>query len=132
MPLPTRISFFSFFLFVCTHLLQYVACLPPDASSGCTNYDQPPLKPGSPSQRFTFQSEDGGGERQFLLHVPKRYRHGVPVPLILAFHGDGQSPEEFERQTGLSDQAFNREAVVVYMVGVNVCVCPLSFSRLLI
>ncbi|KAL1302032.1 hypothetical protein AAFC00_002481 [Neodothiora populina] len=88
-------------------------------SDGCTNYDQPPLKPGSPSYHFSFNSSQGGGERHVLLNVPRAYRHGVPVPLILAFHGKHQTPKDFEYQTQLSNPEFVEDAVVVYPEGVN-------------
>lgn len=114
-------------LLLTTSLLPHLTTsytYPSDASAGCTLYDQGPALPGSGTHRFQIDSEFGGGQRTFLLNVPRNYRHGVPVPLILAFHGEGGDAVGFEGVTGLSggseEGGFGRGAVVVYPEGVNV------------
>ena len=57
--------------------------------------------------------------RRALIHVPLSYCH-EPVPLIIALHGKGQDPSEFEYHTQLSNEETNRRAIVIYPEGINV------------
>jgi len=58
-------------------------------------------------------------QRSSLLHVPSNYGK-QPVPLIVAMHGKGQPPAEFESHTQLSNADVNPDAIVVYPEGVKV------------
>lgn len=58
--------------------------------------------------RFTF--EHGGLKREYLVHVPKSYRPGTPVPMLVALHGGGgdadyQASDDKYRLVGKSEQA---------------------------
>ncbi|MCJ1477788.1 hypothetical protein MMC13_006461 [Lambiella insularis] len=79
----------------------------------------PPSPPSNPLQSFTLNSPTGGGTRHFLIHLPTNYSPTSPTPLILAFHGKGQTAAEFESQTQLSDPEFNDWAIVAYPQGIN-------------
>ena len=89
-------------------------------SNGCGHAPDARSKPGSPSGTFTMTNPITGVVRQGLLHLPESYLGDKPAPLILAFHGKGQSTSEMERQTQLSTVEFNRDAIVVYPQGVKV------------
>lgn len=69
------------------------------------------VRPGSTAD-LTLPS--GGRDRAYLLHLPADYRPGEALPLVVAFHGRGQSGEVMERQSGLS----NLPAIVAYPDGV--------------
>ena len=51
------------------------------------------LAPGSHEQRLRH----AGGERGYIVHVPKTYRADRPVPLVLALHGGGGSMDVMAR-----------------------------------
>ncbi|KAL2352787.1 putative ferulic acid esterase [Cryomyces antarcticus] len=102
-------------LFFSTHLVQASSDQLP--SGGCRSTLRTDIVPGGPSQNFTFESEAGGGQRHYLLHVPASYAVGEPAPLILCFHGKGQPASEIEEHTQLSNPHFNKDAVVVYPQG---------------
>jgi len=57
--------------------------------------------------------------RRALIHVPSSYAH-EPTPLIIALHGKGQHPSEFEYHTQLSNEETNQRAIVIYPEGINV------------
>lgn len=72
---------------------------------------------------YNFQVEHGGQARKYLLHVPRSYDGGRPVPLLLSFHGGGghmelQAADERYGQIGASE----REGFVVAF--------PNGYSRL--
>lgn len=56
----------------------------------------------------------GGRERTYLVHLPDAYQAGRALPLVVAFHGRGQSGEIMEAESGLS----NLPAIVAYPDGV--------------
>jgi polyhydroxybutyrate depolymerase len=76
-------------------------------------------RPGE--HRFTLQH--GGLEREYLVHVPARYRAGTPMPLVLSFHGGGGNMEiqANDRYYGLISHAEKAGYVAVF---------PNGFSRL--
>ncbi|MCJ1435083.1 hypothetical protein MMC27_004453 [Xylographa pallens] len=79
----------------------------------------PPSTSPSPSQLHNLRSPSGGGLRHFLLHQPAPHPSSAPAPLILAFHGKGQTATQFEAQSQLSDPALNAWAIVAYPQGIN-------------
>ena len=56
----------------------------------------------------------GPVRRWYRLHIPDRPAKGPKAPLILAFHGYGQTAEALERVTGLSTSADAAGAIIVY------------------
>jgi polyhydroxybutyrate depolymerase len=58
-----------------------------------------------------------GLERRYRLHVPAV--HDSPAPLILAFHGGGNTPKQMEKMTGLSALADREGFIVAYPEGVK-------------
>ncbi len=63
----------------------------------------------------TYESVQVGPVRRwYRLHIPERPTPGPRAPLILAFHGYGQSNEQLEQVTGLSVAADAAGAIVVY------------------
>jgi polyhydroxybutyrate depolymerase len=70
----------------------------------------------APSEgQITYGSE----VRHYLLHVPTSYQAGVPVPLVLNFHGLGSTSSQEESITGMSIKADNEGFIVVYPDGLN-------------
>ncbi|MFB3921018.1 MAG: PHB depolymerase family esterase [Terriglobia bacterium] len=61
----------------------------------------------------------GNRERRYLLHVPPGLETGGQVPLVVALHGGGSSPEIMERSTGYSALADSERFIVVYPAGVS-------------
>ena len=89
-------------------------------SNGCGHAPDARSNPGRPSGTFKMTNAVTGVARQGLLHLPESYSGDEPAPLILAFHGKGQSTSEMESQTQLSNVEFNRDAIVVYPQGIKV------------
>lgn len=80
----------------------------------------PQPTPGGPSVPLAIHVPTAGGTRDYLLSLPTGYSSSCPTPLILAFHGKGQDGAQFERQTQLSDSAFNTMgAVLAFPNGIN-------------
>src|SRR5688572_514283 len=52
--------------------------------------------------------------RSYVLHVPPDVTNKGPLPLIVAYHGDGGSPEGAIRQFGLSALADREGLLVAY------------------
>jgi polyhydroxybutyrate depolymerase len=72
------------------------------------------------------QSGDGTGSllvrgqsRTYLLHTPKSYKVGQPMPLVLAFHGYGSQGKDLAQATGLSDVAEEQGFLVAYPDGLD-------------
>jgi len=55
--------------------------------------------------------------RGFLLYVPASVNPAKPSPLIMAFHGDGQTPRDMMEMTGFNAIADQHGLVVVYPSG---------------
>lgn len=60
-----------------------------------------------------------GLERKALVHVPASYRAGLPVPLVLAFHGGGGHAEYMadDQRYGLNSVAERHGFIVVFPNG---------------
>ncbi|MEA2173104.1 MAG: polyhydroxybutyrate depolymerase [Blastocatellia bacterium] len=85
---------------------------PPDGGPTVTTEDQH-LQPGDYTRRVSVK----GMERAYLLHVPQGVERNQSVPVILAFHGGGGTPESFAQNTDLSAKAGAAGFVVVYPEG---------------
>lgn len=83
------------------------------ASAGCsTAHDW-----AGQTREFSFDSS--GGNRSYMIHLPASYKTGSPKPLI-AYHGSGDNPANFETTTRFSDPSVNPNMIVVYPAGINV------------
>lgn len=61
----------------------------------------------------------GDHERQYVLHVPKRYDAAQPAPLLLVYHGGGGSARFARLATGWSEQAEREGFLVAYPEGLR-------------
>ena len=52
--------------------------------------------------------------RTYRLHLPAHFDSSRRVPLVIILHGHGESAENFERYTGMSDKADTEGFIVVY------------------
>lgn len=69
---------------------------------------------------LAIHAPTAGGTRNYLLSLPTGYNSSYPCPLILAFHGKGQDGAQFERESQLSDSAFNTMgALLAFPNGIN-------------
>jgi len=78
-----------------------------------------PVEP-PPGEEKSVPTEDqilsGGVARHFLLHVPPSY-DGMPIPLVLNFHGYGSNSRQQENLSGMSQKADEVGFIVVYPDG---------------
>lgn len=91
------------------------------ASSGCSK----PHNFVGQTREFSFESS--GGTRTYRIHLPSSYKVGSPMPLLIAYHGSGNNPTAFERETRFSDERINPNMITVYPAGVNVCIIESLF-----
>jgi polyhydroxybutyrate depolymerase len=75
----------------------------------------PPSHPGDGTGSLSIQ----GQLRTYLLHTPKSYQTGHPMPLVLAFHGYGSQGKDMAQATGLSDLAEQQKFLVAYPDGLE-------------
>lgn len=85
------------------------------ASSGCA------VAHDWAGQTRTFSFASSGGTRSYRIHLPSTYQPGAAKPLVIAYHGSGDNPTNFEQTTRFSDERVNPDAITVYPAGVNVC-----------
>lgn len=64
--------------------------------------------------------ESQGRTRQYLIRLPSNYDVNKPLPLMIAYHGRGRDPWDFEGDTRFSDESVNPDMIVVYPRGVGV------------
>ena len=64
---------------------------------------------------FTLVS--GGQNRSFAIHVPSSYNTNKTSPLIVAFHGRGETATNIENDSGFSGETINPYAIAVYPQG---------------
>ena len=72
-----------------------------------------PLLPGDHSRTLTV----GDRERSYLVHVPPKYDHENPTPVILALHGAAMNGEMMVWFSGLSKKSDEAGFIVVYPSG---------------
>lgn len=63
---------------------------------------------------FTDTATVDGRLRQWIVHLPVTYDHDTRLPLVLAFHGAGESAQGMQSGTGLDGTANARGFVTVY------------------
>ena len=73
----------------------------------------PASAPGK-SQNFSLYSQHGGGQREYLLHLPSNYKPDRPHALILSYHGFTQNMFYQELISKFSNSTINPHAVTVY------------------
>src|SRR6266481_6156042 len=56
----------------------------------------------------------GALRREYLVHVPEGYRAGVPIPVVLMFHGSGGSIESDLKGTGWIKKGEQEAFVTVF------------------
>jgi polyhydroxybutyrate depolymerase len=61
--------------------------------------------------------ESGGRTRSYLVHVPPKYDHKKPTPVVLAFHGGGSNADQMVCFCGLNEKADKEGFIVVYLSG---------------
>lgn len=59
--------------------------------------------------------------RSYLLSIPFDYSSDIPTPLILSFHGGGQSPSIQLDADQLTNPNVNNQYIVIYPEAVDVC-----------
>lgn len=91
-----------------------------NASSGCGTALPSGLTAGGGSVSFNFLSPDGR-TRNYLINVPSTYDVNKAAPLILTFHGKGESGSAMEMESGYSLAKWNPYGISIYPNGVNVC-----------
>lgn len=83
------------------------------SSPGCSKVG------GNPSPGINTETIRG---RSYLLSIPVNYSSDTPTPLILSFHGGGQSPSIQLDADQLTDPDVNDQYIVIYPEAVDVCV----------
>eukprot|EP00941_MAST-03F_sp_MAST-3F-sp1_P002309 g2309.t1 len=82
------------------------------SSQGCGS--EPPVAIGKTTKQYITVDNI---KREYLIHLPASYKKNQPLPLILSHHGWTCSPEEDEKDSGLSIVAEEEGFAVVYMRG---------------
>jgi poly(hydroxyalkanoate) depolymerase family esterase len=73
------------------------------------------LRPGSAEAKLVQgKYSASAGARSYEVFVPSSYVKGTPVPLIVAFHGCTQSPDQFRKLTRFDELAEAKHAIVVF------------------
>jgi polyhydroxybutyrate depolymerase len=71
------------------------------------------LRPGD----HTFSLRHGGRARDYIVHVPPAAARGLPLPVMLAFHGGGGNAPGFQAYAGLDSVADAEGFLVLYPNG---------------
>ncbi|KAK5991916.1 Bifunctional acetylxylan esterase/xylanase XynS20E-like protein [Cladobotryum mycophilum] len=87
------------------------AAIVPKAAFGCGRTH------GFIGQSKDFDIDSSGGNRSYRIHLPSGYTSSKPWPLLVAFHGRGETPESIENYTQFSNETVNPNMVVVYPAG---------------
>src|SRR5262245_5480729 len=74
-----------------------------------------PLKPGNHSRSVKM----GETKRTFHVHIPPKYDHKKPTPMVIALHGAAMTGEMMRWFSGLDRTADAGNFVVVYPDGVG-------------
>lgn len=88
-------------------------------SAGCGQVLPSVLTPGGSSQYFDLTTPDKVA-RRYKIYIPSQYSSNVPAPLILSFHGAGQTGAGQESTTRFSDKIVNPNSIIAYPDGINV------------
>lgn len=72
-----------------------------------------PLGPGDHTRKLTVD----GRERSYLVHIPPKYDHKKPTPVVLVFHGAGTNAAITVSFTGMSKKSDEAGFIAVYPNG---------------
>jgi polyhydroxybutyrate depolymerase len=72
-----------------------------------------PLTPGDHTRKLTVDER----ERNYLVHVPPKYKADAPTPVVLVFHGGGSNADQMMRYSGMNDKADAETFIAVYPNG---------------
>ncbi|MCA9711515.1 MAG: hypothetical protein KDK70_37095 [Myxococcales bacterium] len=84
----------------------------PDVGLPACALDTPP-----PEAMAEHTLDHDGQERRFLVHVPTAYDHQTPLPVVLAFHGYTNTPQQQEQWSMMSAKAEEAGFILVYPYG---------------
>lgn len=83
-----------------------------------------PLEPGD----HTRSLKVGDLERSYLVHVPPKYDHDRPTPVVLIYHGGGSNPEIMIRFSGMNKKSDEAGFIAVYPSGTGRLENVLTFN----
>ncbi|GAB7354764.1 hypothetical protein MBLNU459_g5166t1 [Dothideomycetes sp. NU459] len=89
-----------------------------NASTGCGTPLTPGIVPGGTSKFVNITAPDGNN-RSYYIRVPALYDVNKASPLIMAFHGRGETGANMESESGFSTDAWNPYGIAVYPNGIN-------------
>jgi len=81
------------------------------ATQACAHNNISSEPPGVTSRQKMYVA---GELRTYLLHIPAHYDTIRRAPLVIVLHGHGESAENFEKYTGMSDKADAEGFIAVY------------------
>ncbi|KAF1957539.1 alpha/beta-hydrolase [Byssothecium circinans] len=90
-------------------------------SSGCSKTTLPDDVKLGVSKDVTIDStsiNDTISLRNYRIHVPKSYKSGTPVSLMLSFHGRTQTASYQERLSQFSNASYGFDGIAVYPQGI--------------
>ncbi len=61
----------------------------------------------------------GNTQREYVLHLPKNYKAGKVMPLVMIFHGGGGNHKQVQRYIGMDSIADKENFITVYPNGIN-------------
>jgi len=88
-------------------------------SDGCGNDLLAGQSPGGASQ-LRYMTLANGTQRTYKIYIPQNYNKTVPAPIIISYHGRGESGALQEGKVKLSQSAFNKDYIAVYPDGIKV------------
>lgn len=83
-------------------------------SSGCGTQQN------FPGQTKAFTMQSSGGTRSYRLHLPSNYNANSARPLLVVYHGSGNNPANFEKESQFANETLNANMITVFPAGVNV------------
>jgi polyhydroxybutyrate depolymerase len=88
-------------------------------SSGCLANLPETREPPGGTYRISTSLSYRASQRTFLLHVPVKYRSGIPLPLVVVLHGAFSTGTQTETETGFSKLADSKGFLVAYPEGIG-------------
>jgi len=70
-----------------------------------------------PPNNYVSTIDVSGQDRPYHVHLPPSYDNRTPLPVVMVFHGYGQTPEGIREMTGFDDAADAHDFIVVYPAG---------------
>ena len=85
--------------------------------AGCS--DAGPTAPGEGEGVLGEWVASGGFLRTYLLHLPPSYDEGQPAPLLILFHGAGDSGPDFQSRIAIDSVTDDARFITVYPTGIQ-------------